>query len=695
MLVCIEAVLQGNLGYGTTVYTGADRYSIKNFQIGQYKIELKGDNFFIRGYTTQERSGDSYANGTLGQLMNEGWGGGSGTWFPTYVGAFVQGRSGGLADAAAHIAARAFADKNRPAPGSTEFNAIKDKSTAVAIPNGAKFTDKTNLYQVEGMYNFKNQIKFAEFMVGGHFRRYQLNSDGTIFADKDGRKINIDEWGTYAQASKQFGEVFKLTTSLRYDKNPNFDGQWTPRVSGVFTIAKDHNFRVSYQTAFRIPTTQDQYIDLKVPQARLVGGLPEFANTYNFTGNPIYTIANLTAYGAEVQRVAGLAATQTTAVGLITSYVRTQVTPAVTAGVNANVTTLVTNQVTALVTAQVTAGVNVAVAAGQVANTPTAIAAAIAAGLAAQAATTKATIDATIPIEVAKALPGEIQKAVDANAPAAIAANASNVVTALAIDAANKANILKPYAPRKWNPEKVKSFEIGYKAMINKKLFVDAYWYYNEYSNFSAGATVAQVNETAKATLNAQAAQLAALAGPAYASLNMIPAGLLSSQTRQIYQFPGSSDGKTVSQGWALGLDYSLSKGYNISGNVSYNNLKSFDPIILAEGGRSSFNTPNYRYNLGFSKRATTTGLGFNVTWRMQDAFVWQTSFVNTPDINAAVVPSFTTVDAQISKKIKSLKTLLKIGGSNIFNQYYITSYGNPSIGGIYYVSLSFDQLFN
>ncbi len=672
----IEAVLQGNLGFGTTVYTGADRYSIKNFNIGQYKAEIKGDNFYVRAYTTQERSGDSYANGTTGQLINEGWGGGSGIWFPTYVGAYVQGRSGGLADAAAHIAARAFADKSRPVPGSSEFNTIKDKATATAIPNGSKFVDKTNLYQMEGMYNFKNQIKFAEFLVGGHFRRYELKSDGSIFADKDGRKINIDEWGTYLQGAKQFGDIFKLTASIRYDKNPYFDGQWTPRVSGVFTVAKDHNFRVSYQSAFRIPTTQDQYIDLKVPQARLVGGLPEFAQTYNFTGNPIYTLANLTAYGTEVLRIANLPATQTTAVSLITAYVRNLVTPQVTTGV--------TNTLRPLVTAGVAAQVELAVKAGQVPNTPAAIQAAIDAGVA-----------TALPLEIAKVLPSEIDKAVAANAPKAIADNAANVVQALAVDGANKANILKPYVQRKWNPEKVKSFEIGYKSMINKRLFVDAYWYYNEYTNFSSGVTVAQVNESAKAGLNAQAAQIAGLAGPAYANVNLIPAGLLSGQTRQIYQFPGSSDGKTISTGWALGLDYSLTKGYNISGNVSYNNLKEFDPNIAAEGGRSFFNTPNYRYNLAFNKRPTGNSLGFNVTWRMQDAFVWQTSFVSTPNVNATIVPSFATVDAQVSKKLKSMKSIMKIGASNLFNKYYITSIGNPQIGGIYYVSLSFDELFN
>lgn len=676
----IEAVLQANYGFGTTVYTGADRYSIKNFNIGQYKLELKGDNFFLRGYTTQERSGDSYANGTLGQVFNEGWGGGSPVWFPTYVGAFVQAKQAGAADAAAHAAARTFADRNRPAPGSAEFNTIADRVKGIAIPNGAKFEDRTNLYHFEGMYNFKNQIKFVELLIGAHHRTYQLNSNGTIFADKDGRKININEYGAYMQAAKSFGDVFKLTGSIRYDKNPNFDGQFTPRVSGVLTLAKDHNIRISYQTAFRIPTTQDQYIDLKVPQARLIGGIEEFRNTYSLRTNPIYTVPNVQAFGAALQTTAASSAVQTQVVQIITGQVTAAVTPIVTAAV----TNQVTAAVTPIVTAAVTAQVNAAVAAGTIPNTPAAIQAAIQAGVA-------AALPGEIQKQVAAALPAAIQSTVAQQLPAALAANGTNL--ALVLSARANRSLLQPYQFKPYRPERVESFEIGYKALIAKKLFVDAFYYHNKYTNFTTSVNAIQVTQQGLAALGQQAQSLTALGITAN---DLVGLGLVQEQLRQVYSFPTSSEGKTISTGWGLSADYSLAKGYNVGGNISYNKLNSYDEEILKTGGRNFFNTPDYRWNLSFGKRPTSSSnIGFNITMRHQNSFIWHTSFVNTNDINATVVPAFTTVDAQVSKKLKSIKSILKVGGSNIFNRYYITSYGNPQIGGMYYVSLLFDELLN
>jgi hypothetical protein len=40
------------------------------------------------------------------------------------------------------------------------------------------------------------------------------------------------------------------------------------------------------------------------------------------------------------------------------------------------------------------------------------------------------------------------------------------------------------------------------------------------------------------------------------------------------------------------------------------------------------------------------------------------------------------------------MKTMLKVGGSNIFNKYYAQGYGLANIGGLYYVSLNFDEIF-
>src|SRR5690606_9864819 len=66
----------------------------------------------------------------------------------------------------------------------------------------------------------------------------------------------------------------KLTASLRYDKSQLFDGFFSPRVALGYTAGenKNHDIRVSYQTGFRNPTTQDLYIGLDVGRAILVGG---------------------------------------------------------------------------------------------------------------------------------------------------------------------------------------------------------------------------------------------------------------------------------------------------------------------------------------------------------------------------------------------------------------------------------------
>ncbi|MCB0742047.1 MAG: TonB-dependent receptor, partial [Chitinophagaceae bacterium] len=55
-----EASFNSYFGTGTTVYTGANRYSLKDFKMAQHKLEVKSKNWFARIYTTQENAGDSY-----------------------------------------------------------------------------------------------------------------------------------------------------------------------------------------------------------------------------------------------------------------------------------------------------------------------------------------------------------------------------------------------------------------------------------------------------------------------------------------------------------------------------------------------------------------------------------------------------------------------------------------------------------
>jgi outer membrane receptor protein involved in Fe transport len=295
----IEASLTGNWGTGTTVYTGADRYSIKNLKMGQYKAELRASKWFLRAYTTQENSGDSYASTIAAITVNRAWKADA-TWLQQYVGTYSGARAAGASDAVAHANARAAAETGRYVPGTTAFNnAFQDAISKPIGKGGAKFADRTDLYHVEGQYNLSSMVNnVVNLMVGANYRQYVLNSQGTIFADTAGT-IKYSEYGGFLQAQKGFAkDIVKLTGSLRYDKNENFKGRVTPRISAVFQVAKNNNIRLSYQTAYRFPSAQDQYINLQTPGSRLIGGLPQFNTFFNFNNAPAYTAESVVAYRA-------------------------------------------------------------------------------------------------------------------------------------------------------------------------------------------------------------------------------------------------------------------------------------------------------------------------------------------------------------------------------------------------------------
>ena len=290
----IEAIIAGHWGQGNTVFSGNGRYAFKGIKIGQYKVELKHKNWFLRAYTTQEDAGEAYSAGITAQFLNEAWkrsfnpSNVSGSWYPQYTGVFLTAKGQGASDAEAHAAARAFADQGRPAAGSTQFNDLFDAVRKTPIPGGGLFKETSQMWMGEGQYNFSDKIKFAEVIVGGNVKKYILNSENTLFYEPDG-PIKINEWGAYAQAAKKlFEDRLTLTVAGRYDKNENFDGKFTPRVTALVNVAKDNNIRLSYQTAYRFPTTQHQWIRLNPGNVTLLGGLPWVNDFMNVKAYPTF-----------------------------------------------------------------------------------------------------------------------------------------------------------------------------------------------------------------------------------------------------------------------------------------------------------------------------------------------------------------------------------------------------------------------
>ena len=273
----LEIQYVGKYGTGETVYQGTNRYAIENFLMTQHKLEVKSPNFFVRTYMNSDNAGDSYDMNFTAININRSWKSDN-QWFGEYVGGIVGGTLAGLTMDAAHALGRATADTGRLIPGTQAYMDAKEAViTNPDLTTGAKFQDESKVYHSDWNYNFGHMWDWAEVQVGGSYRNYELNSSGTIYTDYDG-PINYGDVGVYTQVVKDMlDDKLRLTAAARYDKAEFSDGAITPRVALAYTAGEydNHNFRVSYQTGYRNPTTQDLFIGLDVGIARLVGSSPD------------------------------------------------------------------------------------------------------------------------------------------------------------------------------------------------------------------------------------------------------------------------------------------------------------------------------------------------------------------------------------------------------------------------------------
>jgi len=523
----LEVSFNTYFGTGTTVYTGADRYSLRNLKMAQHKFELKHKNWFVRGYTTQENAGESYNATALGAFLNESYRPSS-SWFPLYIGTFSEGRrlnGGAASDFALHTAARAAADVGRWIPGTKAYDSIASilKKTPIR-KGGALFLDKSDLYATEGQFNISDMAGFSdklEIIAGAGWKQWIMNSQGTIFADT-AQSLRVNEYGGYIQLKKKLiNDALTLTASGRYDKQTNFEGKFTPRISAVIRVARENFLRLSYQTAYRFPTNQNQYISLVTGSGVLMGCLPEFQDYYKLNSTlPGYTAASVLAYRA-----------------------------------------------------------------GSLADS----------------------------------------------------------------------NRLVRAQYRKVKPETVKSYELGYKGIIGKKLLFDGYVYYSQYQDFLVSEAVVQSRTGPNFELYS-----------AYSSTNV--------------SYVQNSTDNVKSIGWGIGLEYQLMKRYVVYGNVFSDQLRDVDPSVV-----TFFNAPKYRFNIGLRNENVCHNIGFNVVFKWQDNNYYEGTFVS------GTLPYFGWWDAQVTYRPPTTKSTFRVGGTNLGNQYQRTGFGSPSVGGLYYISYGYN----
>jgi hypothetical protein len=211
-----------------------------------------------------------------------------------------------------------------------------------------------------------------------------------------------------------------------------------------------------------------------------------------------------------------------------------------------------------------------------------------------------------------------------------------------------------PFPIPEFGPEKVTAIELGYRGLLLEKLlFLDAYVFRNNYEGFLARVFLSQNPNT---------------------------------PDEQLYQTVISTNEPVVAWGWAVGGDVRLPRGFMVGGNVAFNELaEAFDDRNI----QARFNTPDYRFNVYLANRNLTDNLGFRINYRWQNGFRWESNF------GADDMAAFGILDGHVSYKIPSLRSIVKIGGSNLLNKYYTTSFGSAQIGGLYYISWYFDEFLN
>jgi len=553
-----ELILASSYGTGTTVYQGDNRFSLRGIQFYQNRIELRQtDKFFIRVYSTNEDAGRSYdpyftalkmqeasktnekwqqayefwwTRNDLGAVFNKMKADGYGP--PEDFNGLLQWQQDNSATLQSyHEQAQSYANQANSStgtlaffePGTARFDSLFNQIVSRknnTTENGTLFYDKSALYHAHGEYHFKPKF-LSDLTVGGNVRLYRPNSDGTIFNDSLGIRIKNSEFGVYTGASKQMGD-FKASATIRVDKNQNFDYLATPAASLVWTPRKNNYLRFSFSSAIRNPTLTDQYLNLGVGPATLVGNLNGFS-------------------------------------GLI-------------------------------------------------------------------------------PLEGFRAW---------------------NENPSIGLDSLNIGPI---------RPERVKTFELGYRTTIFERLYVDAGYYYNIYNDFIGYNIGVKLPFESVEIFPGNFVNL-----PLYSEL-------------EVYRVASNASQQVTSQGFAIALNYYFGDYFMAQGNYSWNKLNTAeaDPIVPA------FNTPEHKFNIGFSGRDIKVWgrntLGFMVNYKWIESFI----FEGSPQFTG-VIPSYDMVDAQVNMTFPSLNTTVKLGASNVLNNKQFQTYGGPRIGRMAYLSLIYD----
>lgn len=223
------------------------------------------------------------------------------------------------------------------------------------------------------------------------------------------------------------------------------------------------------------------------------------------------------------------------------------------------------------------------------------------------------------------------------------------------------AGLLKKNPYSYLRPEQVTTLEAGVRKIFWKgRLLLDADAYLSEYRDF-----IAQVN------INV----------PIRDVQDSVPFLLYSKDGQKPYRMWTNSTSMVQNHGFSLSLNYRQPGSLLFSMNVNYTKLTIREK---QDGLEDGFNTPTWSTAFTISTNEWNKRWRAGVNWRWQDSYQWVSFLVS------GQVPAFQTLDAFCEYRMHRQPVTLKWGANNLLNQSYRSFLGGPSVGGFYYMNLTF-----
>ncbi len=125
-------------------------------------------------------------------------------------------------------------------------------------------TDANGNTRIDNLINSYNLLAQSSFDVLDTKTILGLNYRHNTFAgDNVNGSFHEDRLGLYVQNEWPITPNTRTIAGIRYDLSTGISPTISPRVALLFRPAANHTFRLSYSEAFRPPTLNDQYLDVR------------------------------------------------------------------------------------------------------------------------------------------------------------------------------------------------------------------------------------------------------------------------------------------------------------------------------------------------------------------------------------------------------------------------------------------------